>query len=223
MRPGLRSIVVSVVALLLLAVPGSSWAGGPGAWTKLATVDNGFDAVGMLRTANGALHLVWLAKRASNLTHSYGTSTISRSGKLLATGTALSNWGTLEPDPQLVSDGAGMRLVFEGNVGTTGCFALGEVFTETSADGSTWNLVLGSMDSHSAGVGNLAATAESNGTPLPGRGPRRHDHADSGRGPIEPGDRNRPGQRLGLGRLVPVVCQAGILGQPDPSEPGRAG
>jgi hypothetical protein len=165
LRPRFRRIVVGiVVAVSALAVPGSSWAGGPGVWTKLATVDNGFDTVGMLRTADGTLHLVWLARRASDLTHSYGTSTISLSGKLLATGTALSNWGTLEPDPQLVSDGSGMRLVFEGNTGTSGCFADAAVYTETSADGLTWQLVQGSLDSHTAGVGNLAATAESNGT-----------------------------------------------------------
>jgi hypothetical protein len=135
-------------------------------WTKLATVDNAFDTAGMLRTADGTLHLVWLATRASNLTHSYGTSTISLSGKLLATGTALSNWSTLEPDPQLVSNGSGLRLVFEGNTGISGCFADAAVYTATSADGSTWNLVQGSMDSHTAGVGNLAATAELNGTPV---------------------------------------------------------
>ena len=167
-RPRFRTIVVGVIALVSMsATPASSWAGGPGVWTKLATVDNAFDTVGMLRTANGALHLVWLKKKASNNTHSYGTSTISLAGKLLATGTALSNWGGLEPDPQLVRDGSGLRLVFEGNTGSSGCYADASVFTATSPTGSTWTLANGSMDSHVAGVGNLAATAESNGiTPV---------------------------------------------------------
>jgi hypothetical protein len=136
-------------------------------WTKLADVDNVSDTVGMLRTADGSLHVVWLAKKASDGTHAYGTSTISVAGKLLATGTALSGWASLEPDPQLVNDGSGMRLVFEGNTGAGGCYLDGSVFTETSADGSTWNLVQGSLSSHGAGVGNLAATAESDGmTPV---------------------------------------------------------
>jgi hypothetical protein len=120
---------MGVVAVLsMLAVPGSAWAGGPGVWTKLATIDQGSDTLGMLRTADGKLHLAWLAK-ANGLKHSFGTSTISLSGKLLATGTALSNWGSLEPDPQLVSDGSGMRLIFEGNTGSTGCFADAAVYT----------------------------------------------------------------------------------------------
>jgi hypothetical protein len=155
-----------MAALSVLAFPGSALAGGPGVWTQLATVDNGFDTVGMLRGANGTLHAVWLAKKASDGTHAYGTSTISVAGKLLATGSALSNWAALEPDPQLVSDGSGMRLVFEGNTGANGCYFDGAIFTETSTDGSTWNLVQGSLSAHSAGVGNLAATAEADGTPV---------------------------------------------------------
>jgi hypothetical protein len=157
----------AAVLLLLLAVPASSWAGGPGKWTKLATVDNQGDTFGMLRTLDGKLHLVWLKARASNNTQSYGTATISLAGQLMGTGTALSGWTTLEADPQLVKDGTGLRLVFEGNTGTpTSCFEKGEVFTETSTNGSAWNLVTGSLSSHTVGVGNLAATAEPNGTPV---------------------------------------------------------
>ncbi len=163
----LRLVAVGVAAALsILAAPGLAWAGGPGVWTKLATVDNGADTAGMLRTADGSLHLVWLAKRASNSTQSFGTSTISVSGKLLATGQALSNWGTLEYDPQLLSDGSGMRLVFVGNTGSSGCYADASVYTETSSNGSTWTLVHGSMDSHTVGTGNLAAADELNGTPV---------------------------------------------------------
>jgi hypothetical protein len=162
-----RTIAVGVAALItLLALPGSSWAGGPGAWTKLATVNNGADTVGMLRTPDGKLHLVWW-KQASNNTQSYGTSTISLGGKLLATGTALSHWRSLETDPQLVKAGSGLRLIFEGSTGSgTSCFENGVVFTATSASGTAWNLVTGSLSFHTAGVGGLAATAESNGTPV---------------------------------------------------------
>jgi hypothetical protein len=166
-RRRFRSVALGVVALLsVLAVPSSAWAGGPGVWTKLATVDNGGDTFGIARTPNGDLHLVWLKKRASNNTLAYGTSTISLAGKLLTTGTALSGWQSLETDPQLVPDGSGLRLIFEGNTGTAGCYIDGSVFTETSATGSTWNLVHGSLSQATVGVGNLAATAESNGTPV---------------------------------------------------------
>lgn len=162
---GFRRLAVGAIAAVsVLAFPAFAWAGGPGVWTKLASTDNSSDTAGMLRTADGQLHLVWLAKRASNNTLSYKTSTISLAGKLVATGSALSNWQGLEPDPQLVRDGSGMRLVFEGNTGSSGCFANGVVFTETSPNGKAWTLVTGSMDQHTAGVGNLAATVESDGT-----------------------------------------------------------
>jgi hypothetical protein len=164
-----RAALVGALAIFsALAVPSASQAGGPGTWTKLATLDQGADTAGMLRTSDGTLHLVWLAKRASNSTQSIGTSTISLSGKLLATGTAVSNWATLEQDPQLVRDGTGMRLIFEGNTGSSGCFIDAAVYTATSTNGSTWSpVVTGSLDSHTAGVGNLAATTEANGiTPV---------------------------------------------------------
>src|SRR5438270_937112 len=155
-RPRFRAVgVVVLVALSALALSGAARAGGPGVWTKLADVDNPSDTVGMLRGADGTLHVVWLAKRAGDGTHAYGTSTISLAGKLLATGTALSNWASLEPDPQLVRDGSGLRLVFEGNTGSIGCYIDASVFTATSVNGATWTLVNGSMDSHVAGVGNL--------------------------------------------------------------------
>lgn len=156
--------VGAIAALSLLVLAGSAWAGGPGVWTRLGTTDNGFDTFGALRTADGNLHLVWLARRASNNTHSYGTSTIAVSGRLLATGTALAGWATLEPDPRLVAYGSGIRLIFNGNTGTSGCYATGEIFTETSMDGSSWSLVNGSLDHETAGVGGIAATLDSDRT-----------------------------------------------------------
>ncbi len=166
-RLAFRVGVGLLMVLSVLSIPASAVAGGPGSWSKLATVDNPADTVGMLRGADGTLHLVWLAKKAANGTHAYGTSAVSVAGRLLATGTALSNWATLEPDPQLVRDGSAMRLVFEGNTGATGCFADGAIFTETSSNGSTWASVQGSLSAHTAGVGNIAATTESDGaTPV---------------------------------------------------------
>lgn len=160
-----RALTVGVALTSVLAVPGTSWGSGSGGWTKFATIDNAAATVGMARTGDGNLHLVWLKKRATNNTYAYGTSTFSPAGKLTATGTAVANWQSLEPDPQLVKNGSGLRLIFEGNTGTSpSCFADGAVFTATSATGSSWALVQGSMSSHTAGVGNLAATVESDGT-----------------------------------------------------------
>jgi hypothetical protein len=160
-----RAVAVGAVMLLsLLMLPASSWAGGPGKWTKLATVDNNTDTFGMLRTGDGKLHIAWLAKKAGNGTYSYDTGAISQAGKFLGASPALSGWTYLEPDPQLVRDGSGLRLIFEGNKGSSGCYFDASVFTATSTNGTAWNLVTGSMDQHTAGVGNLAATVESDGT-----------------------------------------------------------
>ncbi len=61
-----RAIPVGFVAALsMLAVPGSAWAGGPGKWTKLGLVDNSAQTLSMVRTADGSLHVAWLAKRAT--------------------------------------------------------------------------------------------------------------------------------------------------------------
>jgi hypothetical protein len=58
-----------------------------------------------------------------------------------------------------------MRLVFEGGTGSSGCFAMGVVYTATSANGSSWSIdPTHSLSAHSAGIGNLAATVESDGT-----------------------------------------------------------
>ena len=156
--------VTAVALVSVLVLPGSALAGAPNVWTKLGTVDNGADTVGMARTGDGQLHLVWEKKQASNGTHGYGTATITLAGKLLATGTALSGWTSLENDPQLVRDGGGLRLIFEGGTGNSGCQATGTVLTETSTNGKSWNFVQGSMSHGSAGTGVLAATDESNGT-----------------------------------------------------------
>jgi hypothetical protein len=161
----LRAAVLAAVFSMLI-VPGLAHAGGPGKWTKLATLDNAADTVGMERTADGKLHLVWLAKKAGNGKYSYTAAAVSLGGKLGAESSVLPGWDFLEPDPQLVPDGAGLRLIFEGNKGITGCYFDASVFTATSTNGSAWNLVQGSLDQATVGTGNIAATSELNGTPV---------------------------------------------------------
>jgi len=162
------SLVLSLGLLtgLLAGAPGSAHAAGPGAWQKLATIDDSAATVGMFRTGDGHLHLVWLNKEASAQSHTYGTATLSLAGSLLGSGTAFSHWNSLDPDPQLVKDGTGIRLVFEGGTGSSGCFSLGVVYTATNPTaGLTYTLAQNTSMSHtSAGIGVLAATTESDGT-----------------------------------------------------------
>src|SRR5438045_7619789 len=101
-----RTSILLALGLLgaVIAGPGTAHAGGPGTWTKLATTDDASATIGMLRTSDGKLHLVWLNKGASSTSHTFGTATLSLSGGVLAKGTAFSHWDSLEGDPQLMKD-----------------------------------------------------------------------------------------------------------------------
>ncbi|HXJ65640.1 MAG TPA: hypothetical protein VNN79_17930 [Actinomycetota bacterium] len=162
-------LVFGLLTCLLAAMPVTAHArasrSGPGVWTKLATANDASDTIGMLRTGDGKLHLVWLNKEASATSHTFGTATLSLAGAKLSSGTAFSHWDSLEGDPQLVRDGSDFRLVFEGATGSSGCFSTGLVYTATSTNGLTFTLANNtSMSAASAGIGNLAATVESDGT-----------------------------------------------------------
>src|SRR6476620_932542 len=85
-------MVMGLTGALLAGLPGTSHAGGPNHWTKLATIDNGFARFGMLRTSDGHLHLVWQNKKGTGNTHTYGTATLSLAGSVLGTGTAFPHW-----------------------------------------------------------------------------------------------------------------------------------
>ena len=95
--------------------PGIHAAPKPGTWIQVAATDSGFNEAGMLRTANGNLHLVW-RKRLGSGKFAYGWTTISPTGQPLTSGTALSGWTTLEGDPRLVPNGSGLRLIFIGGL-----------------------------------------------------------------------------------------------------------
>lgn len=119
----------------------------------------------MLRTSDGNLHVVWSRHLASGK-YSYQWSTMSSSGAAQASGTILSGWVTLENDPRLLADGSGIRLVFIGGQDTNRAnfYSIGAVYTETSADGSSWTLVHGSMAQHTVLNRGLAAALAADGT-----------------------------------------------------------
>jgi len=151
-----------------LGQAGAAVAGGPGKWTKIAVTDSGFNHVGMLRTADGALHLVW-RKLLANGHFGFGWSTISLGGRLRASGTALSNWLGLQSDPKLVSDHDHIRLIFIGGQDTNlaNFFSRGSVYTEVSSNGRSWTLVHGSLAQHTVLNLDLAAVVEKDGaTPV---------------------------------------------------------
>jgi hypothetical protein len=146
--------------------PGIHAAPKPGTWIQVAATDSGFNEAGMLRTANGNLHLVW-RKRLGSGKFAYGWTTISPTGQPLTSGTALSGWTTLEGDPRLVPNGSGLRLIFIGGLNTdpNNFFSKGSVYTATSPQGSAWTLVHGSMANHT--VLNLGVAAVNTASGMP--------------------------------------------------------
>lgn len=147
---------------------GAAVAGGPGTWTKIAVTDSFANQAGMLRTADGALHLVW-RKHLRNGNESFGWSTISLGGKLRASGVALSNWTSLEGDPRLVPDHDHLRLIFIGGQDTNpnNFFSVGAVYTMVSANGRSWTLVHGSMSNHTVlNLGLGAVVRQDGATPV---------------------------------------------------------
>jgi hypothetical protein len=163
-----RLLVTMAIGLAFTVTQaGAALAGGPGTWTRIGVTSSGFNQAGLLRTADGRLHVVW-QKRNANGTFSYSTATLSRTGKLVGTGAAVSGWSNLEGDPRLVRSGSGLRLVLLGNRtnNASDFFSRGAVYTATSASGSSWSLVHGSMAQHVVLNLGLAATADASGTPV---------------------------------------------------------
>jgi hypothetical protein len=163
--PLLAAVTVAVTVALFPA--GQALAGGPGTWTKISVTDSGFNQAGLLRTGDGALHLIW-RKRLSNGNLGYGWSTVSGAGKLLASGTALSNWVSMEGDPRLVPSGTGLRLIFIGGQDTnpSNFFSRGALYTMTSTNGSSWTLVHGTISQHTVLNLGLGAVNDAGGTPV---------------------------------------------------------
>src|SRR5215471_1041108 len=115
-RLAVRTLAAMMITTAAIAAcpSGTAFAGGPGVWTKIGVTDSGFSQAGLLRTADGRLHVVW-TQANKNHTFTYRTTTISLLGKVVSAGTALSGWTNLENDPRLVPSGKGLRLVLLGN------------------------------------------------------------------------------------------------------------
>jgi hypothetical protein len=144
---------------------GATFASQP-AWTRIGPTFGSFDQAGMLRLASGRLQLIW-RERQNNGNYSYHTATISATGHLLGTGTALSDWANLEGDPRLVPGGPAIRLVFIGSRtnNASDFYSRGSVYTAVS-NGSSWTLAAASMAQHTVLNLGLAAVTKSDKTPV---------------------------------------------------------
>jgi hypothetical protein len=146
--------------------------GGPGIWTKISTgLGAASNEPGLLRTKDGNLHVVWVRNNADN-DNSLGYSTISKTGKLTVTGIAVDHWFALQNTPRLVPAGADIRLVFNGrqNTAFNNPLGVGSRYTATSSNGTSWTLGAGSLSSNKGFNQTLAASTESDGTPITSEG-----------------------------------------------------
>jgi hypothetical protein len=142
-------------------------------WTKISPDTGlGVTSAGLLRTADGRLHVVWPRKDKGSYSLHY--STVGGKAKLLATGTIVSHWGAIDQFPRLVRaprgiGQSGMRAIFDGANGQGGSpYNAGTFYSATAGpSGTSWTLLPGSL-SHTTfpPLTDDAATAELNGQPV---------------------------------------------------------
>lgn len=160
---------VAVTGATVLAVPGIANASGSTPWTKISgNTGLSLASAGLLRTADGRLHVIWPSHDGTTFSLHY--STIAGRARLVNTGVIVSKWAGITTYPRPVpGPGGGLRLVFTGSDGKGGSpYNLDAMYSATaSAAGTNWSLTAGSL-SHSTLVPltDTSAAAESNGTPV---------------------------------------------------------
>lgn len=160
----MRTLRLAAVAVLTVtALVSVARAGPPGTWTR-ATDPGGrnIDEVGLARTADGVLHVVW--PKQSGTEGGILHRPISRSGGLRSAIAATGRWDAVDNPDLVVLPNGSLRLFFAG-LGTT--FAQGGIQSATApASGASWT-PQGSRVSASVGAGGpVGAALLSDGTPI---------------------------------------------------------
>jgi hypothetical protein len=154
---------VVVTVLTATGLVSAARAGSPGTWTR-ATDPGGrnIDEVGLARTADGVLHVVWPKQTAKDggILHR----PISRIGKLGSAIAATGRWDAVDNPDLVVLPNGTLRLFFAG-LGST--FAQGGIQSASApASGASWT-AQGSRVSASVGAGGpVGAATLSDGTPI---------------------------------------------------------
>jgi hypothetical protein len=159
----MRALAVTV---LVTALAASSASAAP--WKRVTTPDgSSTDQVGLARTADGVLHLVWSHPTGPNTEDLHHT-VIARNGRLGGTNPVQSGW-TGFSNAALVSEPAGLRAFWGGFRSTDSSDPQDEVSTALSPDGgASWALQPGSINPRGAQsyASNLAATVRPDGSML---------------------------------------------------------
>jgi hypothetical protein len=174
-----RSLATAAIAAIALAGTSALSAsaatrpaltGATAKWTKISTSTKlAIASAGLLRTADGRLHVVWARNDAAN-GFSLHYSTIAKGEKLVNTGAVVGHWSGISAYPRLVSGpGGGIRLIFTGANGQAGSpYNLNAMYSATAGKaGTTWGLNTGSLSlSTLVPLTDTAATTLSNGNPV---------------------------------------------------------
>ena len=159
-------IRAAALAVLLTVCATSSASAAP--WKRVTTPDGAStDQVGLARTGDGVLHLVWSHPTGPN-TEDLRHTVILRNGSLGATTPIQSGW-TGFTNAALVVDPGGLRAFWGGLRSTDSSDPHQEVSTAVSLDGgASWALEPGSINPGGAQSygSNLAATVRPDGSTL---------------------------------------------------------
>ena len=153
-----------VVLLAACAAPSASAA----SWKRVTTPDGAStDQVGLARTGDGVLHLVWSHPTGPN-TEDLNHTVITANGKIGATNPVQVGWSNIT-NAALVVDPGGLRAFWGGLRSTESTDPQRETNTALSADGgASWVLQPGSVVPEGAQsyASNTAATVRPDGTTL---------------------------------------------------------
>jgi hypothetical protein len=138
----MRWIVAMGVVVAAIAAP-SATGGGPGVWTQTSSgQQQNIDEVGLARTGDGVLHIVWLRQNGSNedLVHS----AVSPSGATVGGPVPIvSGWAGVTNASLVVGGDGTLRVLFSGlrSADITDPYASGTVYSATApAAGTSWAL-----------------------------------------------------------------------------------
>jgi hypothetical protein len=161
----MRTLRLGAVAILVaVALVSTVRAGSPGTWTRVTdTGGQNIDEVGLARTADGVLHVVW-PKRSGKHAGEIWHTPVSRIGRVGTATAATARWDAVDNPDLVVLPNGSLRLFFAG-LGTT--FAQGGIQSASApASGAPWT-PQGSRVSASVGAGGpVGATTLSDGTPI---------------------------------------------------------
>ena len=170
--------VLAVAACALLALPAVAVAGPPGKWTKVTGLDytaSNIDELGLARTSNGVLHVVYVKSPGGTSPDQLLHGALSADARQLLGPDPVVTFGSLNAGAALTAGPGGLRAFFAGlnDLGTPYAALTNSMSTATSSDGSSW-LVAPAPASNGTPAGSspvyagdgISGTLATDGTPV---------------------------------------------------------